>query len=114
MADEIVYVDIADGAKRIMNNTQLYIKLLTKFRNNNNLDDLDAAFTAGDMEKAKNAVHTIKGIAANLSLSELYKQSLELELQVKNDTAVTAQLETVKSVFTATLQEIDKVILKNG
>ena len=110
MADEIVYVDIADGAKRIMNNTQLYIKLLTKFKNGNNLDDIEAAFAARDMENAKNAVHTIKGVAANLSLKELYKESLELETQIKNGILDQTQLETLKTVFSVTLEEINKVI----
>jgi len=114
MADNVVYVDFADGVKRVMNNTQLYIKFLTKFKNETRLDDLEAAIAAGNMDKAKNAAHTIKGVAANLSLAELYKQSLALETQIKGGAADPAQLNTVKTVFAKTLQEIDKVITENG
>jgi len=114
MADNAVYIDFADGLKRVVNNTKLYVKLLAKFRNENKLDGLEAAIKAGDMEKARNAAHTLKGVAANLSLTELYKQSLALETQIKGGAADPAQLNTVKTVFTRTLQEIDKVIAENG
>jgi len=114
MADDVVYIDFADGAKRVMNNTKLYIKFLTKFKNDTKLDDLEAALAAGDMEKARNAAHTLKGLAANLSLMELYKQSLALETQIKGGAAEPAQIDTVKTAFAKTLQEIDKVITENA
>ena len=114
MADDAVYIDFTDGVKRVMNNTKLYVKLLTKFKNDTKLDDLEAAFTAGEMEKARNAVHTIKGVAANLSLAELHKQSLALENQIKAGAAEPTQLDTVRTAFAKTLQEIDKVITENG
>jgi HPt (histidine-containing phosphotransfer) domain-containing protein len=114
MADDAVYIDFDDGVKRVMNNTKLYVKLLTKFRNDTRLDDLEAAIAAGDMEKAKSAAHTIKGLAANLSLMELFKQSLALETQIKAGAADPVQLDTVKTAFAKTLQEIGKVITENG
>jgi HPt (histidine-containing phosphotransfer) domain-containing protein len=114
MADDVIYIDFADGVKRVMNNTKLYVKFLTKFKNDTRLDDIDAAIAAGDMEKARNAVHTIKGLAANLSLAELYKQSLALETQIKGGAAEPAQIDTVKTAFAKTLQEIDRVITENG
>ena len=114
MADDVVYIDFADGVKRVVNNTKLYVKLLAKFRNDNKLDNLEAAIAANDMEKARNEAHTIKGVAANLSLTELYKQSLALETQIKGGSADPAQLDTVKTAFAKTLQEIDRVITENG
>jgi len=114
MADNVVYIDFADGVKRVMNNAKLYVKLLTKFKTDTKLDSLEAAIAAGDMEKARNAAHTIKGVSANLSLTELYNQSLTLETQIKAGAADPAQLNTVKTAFARTLQEIEKVIIENG
>jgi len=114
MADDTVYIDFADGVKRVMNNSKLYVKFLTKFKNETKLDDLEAAVSANDLEKARNAAHTLKGLAANLSLMELYKQSLALETGIKAGAADPAQLDTVKTAFAKTLQEIDKVITVNG
>jgi len=114
MANDIIYVDMADGVKRVMNNTKLYVKLLTKFRDDTKADDIEAALAAGDMEKARNAVHTLKGVAANLSLVELFKQSLELETQIKAGAVNPTQMETLKTVFITTVQEVNKVITENG
>ena len=114
MADEVVYVNFGEGVKRVMNNTKLYVKLLTKFKTDTNLDDLEAAIGAEDWEKAQAAAHTIKGLAANLSLAELQKQSLELEIQIKAKAVNPGQLEILNAAFAQTLQEVDKVIAQNG
>ena len=113
MADNVVYLDFDDGKKRVMNNAKLYVKLLTKFRDGSKLDELEAAVIAGDMEKAKAEAHTIKGVAANLSMPELANQSLELENQIKAGSIDPNQMETIKTVFAATLQEVNKVIAEN-
>jgi HPt (histidine-containing phosphotransfer) domain-containing protein len=114
MADEAVYINIEEGTKRVMNNAKLYVRLLTKFRNETKLDDLDGALAGGDMEKAQAVAHTIKGTAANLSLTRLFNQTLELETQIKARAVDPSQLETVKTVFAQTMQEVDKVIAQNG
>jgi HPt (histidine-containing phosphotransfer) domain-containing protein len=105
-----VYVDFADGVKRVMNNSKLYVKLLTKFRDETKLNNLEEALAAGDMVKAQDAAHTLKGVAANLSLAELFKQCLELENQIKANAVNPAQTKTVKTVFAATFEEVNKVI----
>jgi HPt (histidine-containing phosphotransfer) domain-containing protein len=114
MADEIVYINAAEGMKRVMNNAKLYAKLLGKFKTDTKLDELDAALAGGDWEKAQAAAHTLKGVAANLSLSELFKQSLELETQIKAKAVAPSQFEALKTVFAQTLEEADKVIAQNG
>jgi len=97
-----------------MNNAKLYCKLLGKFKDGTNLDDLEAALTAEDFEKAQNIAHTIKGLAANLSLTELSKQCLELETQIKNKAVQPGQIEILKITLDATIIEVDKVIRENG
>jgi HPt (histidine-containing phosphotransfer) domain-containing protein len=114
MADEVVYVNFNEGIKRVMNNAKLYVKLLVKFRTDVNIEELVTSLSAGDLEKAQGQAHTIKGIAANLSLTELFKQVLELEDQIKAQSANPNQIETVRNVFAATVQEVDKVIAENG
>jgi HPt (histidine-containing phosphotransfer) domain-containing protein len=114
MADDVVYIDTEEGIKRVMNNTKLYVKLLTKFKAETMVDELAATLVSGDMENAQVQAHTIKGLSANLSLSELFKQVLELETQIKARSVDPNQAEKVKSVFTETIKEIDKVIAQNG
>ena len=111
MAD-VVYVNVEEALKRVMNNSKLLAKLLKKFKDDRNIIDLEASLAAGDLPKAQINAHTLKGLAANLSLTELYKQVLELETQIKAGSVVPGQLDTVKSVYSETLVEVDKVIAK--
>jgi HPt (histidine-containing phosphotransfer) domain-containing protein len=106
----VVYVDQADGLKRVMNNTKLYATLLNKFKAGTKLDELSAAIEAGDMEKAQRAAHTVKGVAANLSLVELYKQVLDLETQIKAGSLNPGVWESVVVCFDKTLASIDGVL----
>ena len=109
MAD-IVYINDEEGKKRVMNNGKLYAKLLTKFKTDTHLEDLIAFAGAQDWEKAQGAAHTIKGIAANLSLTELFNQSLDVETQIKAKSLNPESLENLKNCFAETLIHVEKVI----
>ena len=111
MAD-VVYIDEEDGKKRLMNNGKLYAKILTKFTTDTNLGDLLATVDAQDWEKAQAAAHTIKGIAANLSLPELAKQSLDVETQLKGKALSPESMENLKACFAVTLVKVEEVIAK--
>ncbi|MDR2247877.1 MAG: Hpt domain-containing protein [Treponema sp.] len=113
MTDDVVYVNTVEGQKRVLNNAKLYHRLLAKFKAENNLNDLTAALNEGDYEKAQAAAHTIKGIAANLSFPELYKQSQDVETQINGRSVASGTMDALSACFTATLEAIDKV-LKNA
>ncbi|GHU97676.1 hypothetical protein FACS189483_04360 [Spirochaetia bacterium] len=112
--DGIVYVDQEDGIKRVMNNSALYARLLTKFKANTNLNEIRAALGAADYEQAQVAAHTIKGVAANLSLVELYKQLREVETQIKAGAVAADALDTLDDCFAKTLGAVDTVIAQYG
>jgi len=114
MPDDAVYVNFAEGLKRMMNNSKLYLKLLDKFREGTKLDALEGAFASGNLENTLGEVHTLKGIAANLSLSELAARCLDLEVRVKEGVLDPDRMGTVKAVFDTTLLEINRVITENG
>jgi HPt (histidine-containing phosphotransfer) domain-containing protein len=110
MAEDIIYVNADEGIKRVMNNAGLYVKLLAKFKTGTNPDELFALLNAADYENARTAAHTIKGVAANLSLTELFTQILELETQIKARAVKPEQVERVRVVFDETIKNIDKVV----
>jgi HPt (histidine-containing phosphotransfer) domain-containing protein len=116
MAEEIsmVYVNVQEGMKRVVNNLKLYVKLLNKFKTDTSLEKLFANLEAQDYEKAQIEVHTIKGVAGNLSLPELFKQALEVETQIKARSVDSGTLERFKTCFSATLADIDKAIAQYG
>jgi len=111
MAD-VVYIDIEDGLKRVMNNTKLYAKLLTKFKDDQNIKTIETALASGDLPNAQVATHTLKGLSANLSLVELNKHVVELEVQIKAGSVKPDQYGIVKSAYDQSMTEVDKVIAK--
>ena len=113
MAD-VIYVDQEDGKKRVMNNAKLYAKLLGKFKNETNLDPIFTALDAGNYEEAQGLAHTIKGITANLSIKDLNEKIVALEAQIKAKSVDPGIIEAVKTSFTATIPEVDKVIAENA
>jgi HPt (histidine-containing phosphotransfer) domain-containing protein len=112
MANDVVYVNLEEALKRVMNNSKLLAKLLTKFKDDKNLSDLESALASGDLPKAQINAHTLKGLSANLSLIELNKQVLEMETQIKAGAVNPNQIEVVKAVYSETIKEVEKVIAK--
>jgi len=110
----VVYINEEEGKKRVMNNVKLYVKLLSKFKADVNINDVVAFADTQDREKAQATVHAIKGLAANLSLTELFNQSLKFETQLKEKTLDPDSIENLKECFSQTLIHIDKVIAQNA
>jgi len=107
------FIDFEDGLKRVMNNKPFFIKMLGRFKDDPNLQRMEEALAANDFEKAQIAAHTLKGLAGNLSLTELFKQSREIETQIKAKSVNPGQLDILKDVYTQTVAEVDKVITDN-
>jgi HPt (histidine-containing phosphotransfer) domain-containing protein len=110
------YINFEDGVKRVMNNKAFYLKLLGKFKNDTSLTDLKSAVQASDFEAAKSQTHALKGLAANLSLSELHAQSLALETIFKEGGCegrvqeISQSFDALQAVFDATVAEINKFL----
>ncbi|MDR2193134.1 MAG: Hpt domain-containing protein [Treponema sp.] len=110
----VVYVDQEEWLKRMMNNKKLYIKLLTKFRNEINLSELLRAVEAKDCNKAEEAAHTIKGVSGNLSFTALYEKSAALDAQLKNNIIDMDAVDDIVNCFNETQKVIDGVLAANG
>ena len=111
---DVIYIDEGQGKKRVMNNGKLYAKLLTKFKSDTNMNALLTHTDTQDWEKAQSAAHALKGLAANLSLIELFNQSLDIETQIKGKSVKPESIDNLKACFTETLIQMDKVIDKNA
>ena len=111
---DVIYIDIEEGLKRVMNNSALYSKLLLKFKEYTHVSEIEAALEQGEMEKAQNSAHTLKGLAANLSFTELYKKVQEIEAQIKSGSVDNEILGQLKNVYVKTMEEADKVIEQNA
>ena len=77
--------DLADGLKRLQGNKKLYRKLLLSFAADycGAANDIRIALEAKDFERTHSLVHNIKGLAGNLSASDLQAAAVNLEKLVK-------------------------------
>lgn len=103
-------IDTKDATKRLMGNQELLLSILTGFRR----DYSDAASVlksqveGGDVEKAKNLVHTLKGISGNFSARELRVsfEKLETAMAAGEKDEIMACLDAVDKEMTVVLEGI--------
>ena len=85
-----IYMDEEDAMARLGNNKKLYAILLKKFDGAAMFDDLKNKLASGDAAASQAQAHTIKGLAANLSLKDLSEKASAMELAFKNGASTDA------------------------
>jgi signal transduction histidine kinase/CheY-like chemotaxis protein len=77
--------DLADGLKRLQGNKKLYRKLLLDFATGYNESGIEIreALDAQDFDRAHSLVHNLKGLAGNLSATDLQAAAVNMEKLVK-------------------------------
>jgi PAS domain S-box-containing protein len=80
-------IDTVAGLAVAQGNTNLYRKLLLKFRDSHTgfMNQYQAAIESGDHESAARMVHTLKGVAGNIGAKQVQQDCLALE-QAKDAT----------------------------
>ncbi len=71
-------IDYNEGMNRFMNKEDLFIKFLFKFRGDQSYNQLKEAIDNDDNDAAFKAAHTLKGVAANLSMTVLAKAASDV------------------------------------
>jgi|GEM_PF-5065024 len=77
-------IALDDALKRVGNRKPLLIKLLNAFINNPRYNEILLAYEERNLEAVAIALHTLKGVASNLSLERLYKCVESLEIIFKD------------------------------
>jgi CheY-like chemotaxis protein/HPt (histidine-containing phosphotransfer) domain-containing protein len=80
-------VDLTSALARLSGNRELLLKLLRNFGTqwSGAPETIQTALTAGDIQKARLAVHTLRGVAANLSIITVAVASTALEQALKGE-----------------------------
>lgn len=65
--------NLEDAMDRLMNNKELYERMLKRLPDATEKARVKAAFDAKDYDAAEKGAHALKGVAGNLSLEKLYK-----------------------------------------
>ena len=80
--------DTADGLNRCMNNEELYLRYVKVIAEDGGYERLKAALDEGDLKKAFEEAHALKGVLANLSLGPLYKCAADISDLLKAGTVL--------------------------
>lgn len=66
------YINVEEGMGRVGNNTALFLRLLNMCKDSDEYQKFEDAAKAKDIKAAELAIHSIKGVAGNLSLTKLF------------------------------------------
>ena len=66
-------IDYPEAMERFGGNARLYERLVVKYLNDPHFDALELALAHNNLEAAYHEAHSLKGVAGNLSFTELYK-----------------------------------------
>lgn len=78
-------IDVADALKRLMDNRQLFVELVNQFsqEHGNVVIQIRAALERNDKRLAHRLAHTVKGVAANLSMPSVSSSARDLESAIQ-------------------------------
>lgn len=87
LPDYVSGVDIKTGLKRVNGNDALYTKLLFDFQEKYEqaVVTIQQAFKQDDLETTVRLVHTLKGIAGNLSITKVFETARDIEDQLTDN-----------------------------
>ena len=94
-ADEVILPEIPginqpDGLRRVVGNKQLYRDLLAQFaaKQCDTAPQISAALESGDRKLAERIAHTVKGVAGNMGIIEVFAVAEKLEGAIRDAGAV--------------------------
>ena len=79
-------IDVTGGIKRVAGNKRLYRDLLFQFvaKQADAPKQVSAALNSGDVELAGRLAHTVKGVAGNLGIGEVFSTAEKLEKAIRH------------------------------
>jgi PAS domain S-box-containing protein len=110
---EIRGVDAAGGLKRVAGNTRLYHDLLVQFavKHAEVSSQISAAIASGDNKLAERIAHTVKGIAGNIGLGNVFTAAGKLERAIREeDATVPAMVEQFTLEVSHQIQAIQEAM----
>lgn len=108
---DLLHGDYKTAVARLINET-MATKFVRKFLEDPTMQMLRKAVAANNRKEAFSAAHTLKGVAANLSFTELQQAASMLTEQLRDgssdpDAALVAQVEAAYSRVIAAIQHLD-------
>lgn len=104
-----IHGDYAEAKARLMSD-RLVEKFVLKFLSDPSMQQLRDAIASGEHDVAFRAVHTLKGVAANLSFTELWKAASALTEQLRHSDGTVDEtlLENLENAYRLVTDSIQK------
>ena len=67
-----------EGLSRCLNNESFYLKLVKKAAESDEFEKLQEAIGSGDLDRAFEIAHSLKGVTGNLSLTPVFQPVVEM------------------------------------
>ena len=104
--DQLPGIDLREGVKRFMDDHDVYFQVLEHVYKNRmkEMEKLKQAFRGEDYATARFLVHRLKGMAGNISASQMYEAAAELDnalLEGRNH-----QAESLQNELEEAMQEV--------
>ena len=77
------YLNVEAGLARVRGNAVIYKKMLGLFMKDPNFAAFDEHLAGGDLQKASEAAHGIKGMTGNLEMPAVFELSAKLMVQLR-------------------------------
>ena len=103
------YINVDEALVRMRGNKKLYVKMLDLFLSVNEFTQFEEAIKQGDLNKAADVAHAIKGMTGNLSLTALFEQSEILMRQLRQGELDQNLIADYRDSYTITLGFVEKV-----
>ena len=104
-------VDVASALARVAGNKRLYRDLLVQFvaKQGDLTSQISGAIASGDRKLAERIAHTVKGVAGNIGLGNVFAAAEKLERAIREgDAAVPALLEEFTQVASRQVRVIEQ------
>jgi CheY-like chemotaxis protein len=114
LPEQIPGFDVGSGLKRVAGNRRLYLKLLRELAAHHAEDAIEirSALAAADVERARRLAHTLKGVAGNLSATELHSAAKAVDEAIKQSDADPGELEARIDELGQVLQQALEALLE--
>ncbi len=78
-------VDVDGTISRFMNNSEIYVKFLSRFPDEDRITPIHKAIAEQDYDGLLAAAHKLKGVSANLGMTALSSKAAEIVTKVRHN-----------------------------
>jgi len=114
---EIAGINSVDGLKRVAGNKRLYLDLLAQFadKQGDANAQIGTALQRGDRKLAERIAHTVKGVAANIGITEIQSAAARVEKAIREgDPEISEPLEQLASLLNSQVRSIRKALASHS